>query len=470
MRPTQIAAALLAATSLAADPAAIDVSKWNDQFAFHYEYVLSETHGVARTREPVEITLSVPLGIGGVSPNDIRVVRMESESHGALVPFQLLGEVTAEHIPAEKGETPVSARSVNVVFFVDCPAKGTVKHNLFWGRSMDDEVHPELAVAEGVTDGLRVAGEAPGLTIENEFYRVQLDPKSGAIFRARLAGRPESEDLFYRSIPIHFGVDVWSPPKNWDHDYDWQSPPNQKLDRGPLVTRYHRWGPLRHYRDVIVSITYTFYAYTPFIHVSSTMHFTENRSVRAVRMGEIVVAHSHTALPNEKDADGKSPDLLTHYAWPDLKGFTQTVEIDANRDSGGAANLPGVVPGALGILDRDVPWVAGYHAEKNFGIATLRKSQFAGNTLGGAAPQSAPCTYVSNYGWGFTYWSRPMVYPPGARGTPEDQNTGLAAGTFFGVDESLLFFKPEGELHEVRDAHEKQAHPLRHAFVGTGPW
>ncbi|NUM52416.1 MAG: hypothetical protein HUU46_02110 [Candidatus Hydrogenedentes bacterium] len=460
----------LCAGAAYAGPTAVDVGGWGKYFAFEYDYVLAESIGRARTQEPAEITLSVPAGKTDISADEIRVVRMESKSRGTLVPFQVLGEVIADHAPEENGETPASARSANVVFFVDCPASGAVTHKIFWGARGESTEVAGLPAAESIAEGLHIEGDAPGLTIRNAFYHVQLDPESGAILRARLAGRPESEDLFYHSVPIHFGVDVWSPPKNWDHDYDWKLPPNQKLEKGPLVTRYHRWGPLQHYRDVTVSITYTFYAVTPYIHVSSTMHFTADRSVRAVRMGEIVVAHSHKTLPNEKDADGESPDLLTHYAWPDDKGAAQVLEIDASRGADGAANLAGVVPGALGILDRDVPWVAGYHAAKNYGIATLRKSQFAGNTLGGPVPQSAPCTYVSNYGWGFTYWSRPMVYPPGAKGTPEDQNTALAAGTFFGVEETLLFFKPENGLRELRQAHELFVHPLRHAFVGTGPW
>lgn len=452
-----------------AESASVDVNDWPKQFAFHYDYVLTDTAGLARKQEPVEITLSAP-GAGQTDwERRIRVVRIESGSRGVVVPHQVLDKVGAGPTSVEHGEPPAPAQSVNVVFFADCPAKDSVTYRLFWGALKDAATIDDLPEAND-SQPLRVNGEAPGLTIENEHYHVELSPKSGAIFTARIAGRPESENLFYRSTPIHFGVDVWSPPQSWDHDYDWKSPPNESLQSGPLAVRYRRWGPLARYRDVTVSITYTFYAHTPYVHVSSTMQFAADRSVRAVRMGEIVIAHSHKAGANEKDADGKSPDLLSHYAWPNAAGALHIVEVNAHRSEDGSANLPGLVPGALGILDRDVPWVAGYNSAKKYGIATLRKTQFAGNTLGGAVPQSAPCTYVSNYGWGFTYWSRPMVYPLGSKAAPEDQNTALAAGTFFGTEEALLFFVPDDELRTVREVYDRVAHPLQHAFAGAGPW
>ncbi|MBM3290241.1 MAG: hypothetical protein FJY92_08835, partial [Candidatus Hydrogenedentes bacterium] len=435
MRAMLIIAAHAAGVVACAGVPAIEIEGWDQHFAFRYDYVVTETSGQARANEPVEITLSVPGGAPAAWEHAARVVRLESPSRGVIVPHQVLDKTAATSLPPQTAGAP--AESVNVVFLSDCPARGTVAYRLFWGPPKDGAPRADLPSA-AEPNGLQVTGEAPGLTVENERYRIQLDPKSGAILRARLAGHPESEDLFYRSIPIHFGVDVWSPPQGWDHDYDWKSPPHQSLERGPLVTRYRRWGPLERYLDVEVSIAYTFYAHTPYVHVSSTMRFTADRSVRAVRMGEIVVAHSHSAPPNEKDADGQSPDLLTHYAWPGADGAPQVLDIDAHRSADGAANLAGVVPGALAILDRDVAWVAGYNAAKDYGIATLRLHQFAGNTLGGAVPRSVPCTYVSNYGWGFTYWSRPMVYPPGAKDSPEDQNTAVAAGTLFGVDEALL--------------------------------
>ena len=99
------------------------------------------------------------------------------------------------------------------------------------------------------------------------------------------------------------------------------------------------------------------------------------------------------------------------------------------------------------------------------------------NRLGGPIPHSAPCTYLSNYGWGFTYWSRPMVAPLGQRQTPLDQNTAIAAGTLFATEEALLVFEPgspgepaQERLKEVTAAQARFVRPLRLVYKGTGPW
>lgn len=453
----------------AADTQPLDVSGWDRLFTFRFDYELAERTGLERRFEPVEVTLSVPAEQPATWRDHIRVVKLESEGRGVVAPHQIMGTVRA--VAAVEGNRPVAApvESVNIVFLASCAARGKVTYRLFWG--MRDATTPtEHIPSAQETSGLGISGEAPGLEVRNEYYTANLDPKSGALARSRIAGGGEQDWMFYRSVPMHFGVDAWSPPQGWDHDYDWTSPPNHRVELGPLVARYHRWGPMQNYPDVVVSITYTFYAHVPYIHVSSTMEFTKERSARAVRIGEIVVSHTHRAGPDERDADGKSPDVFTHYAWPTESGAATIIEVNAHRDEEGRANLEGVAPGTLAILDRDVPWVAGYHADRAYGMASLRRAQFAGNRLGNPVPYTVPCTYVANYGWGFTYWSRPVVYPYGMRTTPEDQNTAIAAGTLFAAEEALLFFKPDPECLAVREAHRRFTAPLRLQFKGTGPW
>lgn len=458
----------LIAFGVAAEPGPVDIAGWENLFAHHYDYVLVETAVLDRQNEPVEVTLTMP----DIPPEEwqdaIRIVRLMDDKRGVVTPHQVLGTVSAVAEAAPDGKTPQPAASINVVFLADCGSNSQVTYRLFWGRPVEGGPGSDTLPAPEVVNGLEVAGSLPGLTVSNAYYTVQLDAKSGAIRTARMAKLDEDTKMFYKTVPIHFGTDVWSPGQAWDHDYDWAVPPNQKLEGGATALRYHRWGPLQTYRDVAVSITYTFYAHVPYIRVSSTMTFTENRSARAVRMGEIVVSHSEKPQPDEgKEA---SPEVFSHFAWPGDGDTVVIREINAHRSADGRANLEGVAPGALGILDRDVPWVAGYNAAKGYGMASLRKAQFAGNQLGGPVPHTTPCTYVANYGWGFTYWSRPMVYPLGAKETPLDQNTAIAAGTLFAVEEALLFFEPDSTLLDVREAHRRFTEPLRPQFKGTGPW
>jgi len=466
---TALAASLAFVAASQAESVPISIEGWDKHFAFHYDHVLAETADLGRAYEPVEVTLSVP---GEAAPgwqDHVRIVRLTSDVQGEVVPHEILGKVSARPISRDGVATPAPAESANVVFLAQCPAGGETAYRLFWGLPADGNGAVDLPAVEE-DNGLRVSGEAPGLAVGNEHYALRLDPKSGAILDVNRAGHDTDETMSFRSTPIHFGADVWSPPQGWDHDYDWPAPPNQRCEGGTTALRYHRWGPMERYRDVVVSITYTFYAHVPYVHVSSTMAFTENRSVRAVRMGEIVVNHTRTPEGGGEKEEGEARDVFPRMAWPDADGSIFVREVNAHRGADGRANVAGVVPGALGILDRDVPWVAGYNTAAGYGLASLRRSQFAGNRLGGPVPHSVPCTYVANYGWGFTYWSRPMVYPPGAKGTVLDQNTAVAAGTLFATEEALLVFEPDPELGQVRGAYERLVEPLRQQFKGTGPW
>lgn len=449
-------------------PNAIDVSTWAAQFKHSYDYVLRETEGLDRANEPVEITLTTAGDPADSWRDHIRVVQMADGAYGTVMPHEVMGSTEAGGVEQPDGQTPRPATSINIIFLANCPANGEVTYRLFWGNP-EGGTASEFPKAE-VENGLNVSGEAPALIIDNSLYHIELGEKSGAIKRIHTSFQTSDTEMFYNKIPIHFGTDIWSPGQGWDHDYDWPAPPNQKVEGGPLALRYHRWGPLHNYTDVEVSIVYTFYAKVPYVHISSTMRMTKDRSAHAIRMGEIVVSHSRRPASNPDPTKEESPEVFTHYGWPDGKGGVVQREINAHRNELGQAEADGKVPGGLGVLDRDIPWVAGYNAGEHFGIATLRKNQYAGNYLGGVTPQAAPCTYLGQYGWGFVYWSRPMVYPLGAAESELDLNTAVAAGTIFGTEEALLLFEPDAALKNVSDAHKRFTVPLRFEFNGTGPW
>ncbi len=458
---------LLCPTTASAETVSVTLGEWAPRFVHHYDYTLRETEGLARTQEPVEVTLTMAGAPSAVWRDHIRVVRLVDAAQGVLTPHQVMGATQAGGVAMADGQTPHPATSINVIFLADCPAGEKVTYRLYWGKP-EGNAGGELPVAD-LEGGLKIVGQAPGLGIDNAYYHMVLDERSGAIKTVKSTFQTSDTEMGYQTLPIHFGVDNWSPGQNWDHDYDWPVPPNQHVEGGPLALRYHRWGPMQTYDDVEVSITYTFYAHVPYVHVSSTMRMTKDRSSHAIRMGEIVVSHSRRPPENPDPTQPESAETFTHYGWPDKDGVVQR-EINAFRNELGQAQVPGFVPGGLGVLDRDIPWVAGYNVAEGFGLATLRKNQFAGNYLGGPTPMAAPCTYLGQYGWGFVYWSRPMVYPLGALKSELDLNTAVAAGTFFGTEEALLLFKPDDGLEGVGEAHRRFTVPLRFEFQGTGPW
>ncbi|MBN1351139.1 hypothetical protein JXJ21_17090 [candidate division KSB1 bacterium] len=434
----------------------LTIAGWDSLFSYHYAYTVKEEMGNDRTAEPVEVTLSAKSGELSNWQDEIRIVRVDTSKKPELVAFQVYGQVTAEAPPTE---------SANIVFIATCPAYQQVTYHLYWGKV---SAKP-LPTAPFPTD-LRIEGTAPGLTVQNAFYRIELSQKCGAIQTARRAGQDDEHDMrFYQKLPMHFGADVWSPPAAWDHDYDWESPPNAHVIEGPVMVKYHRWGPLKSYQDVIVHLTYTFYAGVPYVKTASMMEFTENRSARAVRLGEIVVTHL-ASKGHSREPEIDSTDIVfTHYAWQEA-GKIVTREIAAHLDSQNVAVIEGIARGGLAILDRDVPWVAGYHTSKKVGIASLRKSHFVGNRYGNPIPFTAACTYLAQYGWGFTYWSRPEVYPFGLRKTTLDHNAVVSRGTLFAAEEALMIFEPKDNLKDVQNAYVSFTHPLKLQFKGTGPW
>ena len=450
----------------------IDIAGWEKFFARHYDYTLVETAGLERTYEPIEVTLSMPVDQLSGWRQHVRVVRLESNQRGVLVPHQIAGGIAAAPESTDTAAGPAPAANANLIFLAHCAAHSEVTYRLFWGLpEAPAGARPELPQARAA-DALQISGTMPGLSIRNEYYAIRLDARSGAIEAAARMGLEGAGaiDFFQRERPIHFGVDVWSPPDTWDHDHDWQRPPNQNSESGPLALRYRRWGPMPHYRDVLCSITYTFYAHVPYVHVETTLEFTRPRSVRAIRMGEIVATSTRKPLETPPDAAHNLRDVFSHFAWPLEDGSVFSRRINAHRDPEGWADIDGMARGALAILERDIPWIAAYSSSGKYGIASLRKAQFAGNRRGGPVVHSAPCTYVANYGWGFSYWSRPMVFPMGEKGTALDRNLAVAAGTLYATDEALLIFAVDPELDQVRRAHLQFTRPLRFRFAGTGPW
>jgi hypothetical protein len=454
--PTLAAAILLISTASAGGRDA-----WTGQFRCHLDYTLKETAGIRREAEPVEVTLSARAGRVEDWDKEVRVYRLGGRGAVQPVPFQVHGRLRSQR-PVSRGR---GTESANVVFLAKCEANGQVTYRILW----EARAKPVRAPVAPAGHPLELEDSGAGARIANRHYNLRLAGESGSILHISRSGKhPRPQMRFYqKGVPIHFGADVWSPPQSWDHDYDWESPPNEKWVAGPLMAKYHRWGPLRTYDDVKVHLTYTFYAEVPYIHVSTLLEFTEDRSVRGVRIGEIV--GTHRAKARHRRGNRPIEPVFTHYAWPTAEGV-RTLEIDAQLDDDNVARVEGYQPGTLGILDRDVPWVAAYHKEGEYGIASLRKSEIVMNRFGGPEPRATACTYLAQYGWGFSYWSRVAVFPFGARGTALDRNTVVAKGTVFTTEEALLVFDPAGDLDEVRRAYRKRESPLRPVFCGTGPW
>jgi hypothetical protein len=147
-----------------------------------------------------------------------------------------------------------------------------------------------------------------------------------------------------------------------------------------------RWGPLPEMPEVIVSITYRFYAGNPHIFMSSGIEVNEDIHVQALRNGEIVL----------------NRDFINSFAWEDQGGTVHGVAV---------ADVPQHPTHGLEIAP-DTPWVAFYSSEKGLALGGIQLGWTNVRPRDGLPRLEQPYIYLQVGRW--VYWARPLVYPFGS--------------------------------------------------------
>ena len=94
--------------------------------------------------------------------------------------------------------------------------------------------------------GVKVEGAALGGTVENSFYKIKLDDKSGQLLNwedKRLKGFFEGWGEPGAMHPMHYTPDVYRAGSPWSHAEDWKQPEAHEI-RGPLFYESTRLGPM----------------------------------------------------------------------------------------------------------------------------------------------------------------------------------------------------------------------------------
>jgi len=355
---------------------------WHPDWAHYASVILSEEVGVARKAEPVHVTLSVYADQVTDIENEIRVVRLDGLSGDQReVPSQVYA-ISKWTKPADdikyEPERYQSTVTCEVAFLADVEAAAKQIYLIYYGN-------PNAKRPSYGTD-LKVTGQDPGLTIANSVYEVKLHPKSGVIDEVRLHG---AEEVFAHKIEtngaVHWNPGCYAPPRPWVHASDWNPPEGMATIRGPVFVMAKRWGPLPEMPDVVVSITYRFYAGNPHIFMTSTIEVKEDIHVKALRNGEIVL----------------NRDFIDSFAWEDRGGTVHTVAV---------ADVPQHPTHGLEIAP-DTPWVAFYSTEKGLAFGGIQLAWANVRPREGLPRLEQPYIYLQVGRW--VYWSRPLVYPFG---------------------------------------------------------
>ncbi len=413
------------------------------QRVFHYR----ETAGLARHREPVELMLSAYTEECGNWQRELRMQAMEPRS-GTLsaIPFQVIRETRANHTAVRRRDQCSTAW---VMAFLDLAPNTDLMLICAWGQAdaqaaAMDEFSPDLCLQED-NNGWR--------HVRNAHYDAGLCPRSGQLGSLTACARPDRA-LYYAPGNnqshrfLHYNPDLWIPDQVWSHASDWDPPPYATEAAGPLVLRTRRWGALPRIHGVQCCVEYTFCAWTPWIRTRTVLEVDTVLSTNAIRNEEIVMNADQVDWWACKETDGVIRDEPIH---PD----------------------PDLPSGIVAVVRNEAPWIAFYHQDSGVGLAGIRLQQQA--TTRGNAEKAYwnTGTVVADYGWGFRYWSRSLIY--GTGDFWPDREYVVEPGLLY-VDECayLPFTLMSGtgfeRFEQIEAAEARLRFPVERIWRGSGPY
>jgi hypothetical protein len=364
---------------------------WNPAWKNYLALILSEDNGFPRTGYPVHATVGV-LSSYLRSPDEIRLVKAEKKGDDVIY-SEILHQVydvrtwndpkitalvdkdekTGKAIPRYHPTT-----SFSLAFLANLKPREKATYLVFYNNPG--------AKKAAVKSDLKVTGRGLAKTIENDFYKTVLHPKSGTIYEVyEKSTRTKLEHKLETNGSVHWNPDVYAPPHAWYHCSDWENPAFSE-DIGPVFYSLRREAPLPLPKGIQVSITYYFYAGTPFILTESLMEIQNDIFVESLRNAEIVFNKA----------------VFDKAAFRTVDGKLQTLDFATSR----------MHPKHAAVLRPDTPWVSFYSEAKGIGFASLFLDMALPNRHGGEASQQQPYIYIQHGPW--YYMSRGFVYSFGS--------------------------------------------------------
>ena len=191
--------------------------------------IISETAGISRAKEPVEVLLAFYPDEAQQLFRDIRVVEVDPKTHKLTEVvsqvYDLQEYLKEDDLGPDKDgkltrQVPlwVPTVTVRVAFLADVAAKSSRVFLVYYNN-------PDAKDKLYKTD-LRVQGEAPGLQIDNDVFSVILHSNSGHLDQITLKSKPDLP-FFHRletNGAMHWNPDIYVPPRAWTHTADWKPP------------------------------------------------------------------------------------------------------------------------------------------------------------------------------------------------------------------------------------------------------
>ena len=375
---------LLSSTQTVTAPQGTEVfsSEWKN----YKSVVVSETAGITRTKEPVEVLLAFYPDEAQQLTRDIRVMSVDPHTYAITeVPCQVYDveeDLKEDDLGPDKNGKPtrtvplwLPTVSARVAFLADIAGKTSQVFLVYYNNANAmDKIYQ--------TD-LRVQGEAPGLQIENDVFSVVLHPNSGHLDQITLKSKPDAP--FYHRLEtngaMHWNPDIYVPPRAWTHTSDWKPPRNIKTVAGSIIARSDVWDSMREVPEVDASLRYEFYPGMPYFISSTCMRINETVNALALRNAEMVFKR----------------ELITHAAWYDVLRDSVIIY--------DVSNMPDLTDLKM---EADVPWIIFFNKDKGIGFAGI---QLGYSNSGIESPPRLlnPFFYITAGPW--IYWCRGLSHP-----------------------------------------------------------
>jgi len=345
--------------------------------------VVSETAGIDRKSDPVEVLLAFYPDEAFDLKREIRVVAVDPETFNLTeVPCQvydLQKYLEEDDLAPDKDGKPTRevpiwypTISARVAFMADVHANTSKVYLVFYNN--------DKAMATAYNSDLKVQGEMPGVNIENNKMSIVLHPNSGHLDQMTFKEKPNFP-LFHRmetNGAIHWNPGIYSPPRPWTHTADWKPPQHINLISGPVTAVTELWGNLRDIPEVDASVRYQFYPDVPYFISSTSMRINETLNCIALRNGEIVFKR----------------ELMTHAAWYDIiRDKVITTDVTDMPD---LTDLN---------MQADVPWITFYNEKEKIGFAGIQLS-YSNSGLESRERLLNPFMYITGGPW--IYWARAL--------------------------------------------------------------
>ena len=348
--------------------------------------VVSETAGINREKEPVDVLLAFYPDEAQQLIRDIRVMAVDPATHELTEVVSQVYDVQEllqeDDLGPDNDGNPtrtvplwLPTTTARVAFLADVKAKSSRVYLVYYNN-------PD-AMAKVYQTDLRIQGEAPGLQVDNSELSLVLHPNSGHLDEITLKSKPN--DPFYHRLEtngaIHWNPDIYVPPSAWTHSSDWKPPRNIKTVTGAVVSRSEVWDNLRGVPEVDASVRYEFYPGVPYFISTTSMRINETVNSISLRNAEMVFKR----------------ELITHAAWYDVV-----------RDSVIVYDITHMPDLTDLKMEADVPWIVFFNKEKGIGFAGIQL-EYANTSLESPARLLNPYFYITAGPW--IYWARALSHP-----------------------------------------------------------